>query len=62
MDSRIVLKKTSWYRMRADNQRRLKPQLEEGMTEARWLAPGDFDLVKQNTYPLIRDVLSMIES
>ncbi len=56
-----VMKKTVWYWMRADNQPELTPQLEEGITEARWLAPGDFMLVRENTYPLIKDVIRVIE-
>lgn len=56
----VVFKKTSWYAMSAKNQD-LIPQLEEDITDARWLAPGDFTLVKENTYPLIKDVISLIE-
>lgn len=58
MNNRPVLKKTSWYRMIALNQQNLIPQLEEGITDASWLAPGDFMMIKQNTYPLIRDLLN----
>ena len=61
MYGETILKKTTWYRMRADNQPKLTPQLIEDITEARWLAPGDFSMVKQNTYPLIRDVIGRIE-
>lgn len=61
MKGETVLKKTTWYRMRADDQPQLTPQLEEGITDARWLAPGDFMMVKQNTFPLIRDVIGRIE-
>ncbi len=57
---KLILKKTSWYRMRADKQPVLTPQLEEGITDARWLSVGDFALVKQNTYPLIHDLISVI--
>jgi hypothetical protein len=52
------LKKTSWYRMSAVNQQELVPQLDEGITDVRWLAPGDFGMIGQNTYPLIRDLLN----
>jgi hypothetical protein len=55
------MKKTVWYWMRADNQAELRPQLEEGITDAKWLAPGDFMLVKANTYPLITDVIRVVE-
>ncbi|HXH99626.1 MAG TPA: NUDIX domain-containing protein [Sphingobacteriaceae bacterium] len=56
------LKKTSWFKMKAENQSKLKPQIEENITEARWLAISEFNLVKENTYPLILDVLSFVES
>lgn len=61
MGGQKILKKTTWYRMRADNQPKLTPQLAEDITDARWLAPGDFMMVKQNTFPLIRDVIGRIE-
>ncbi|MBC7746252.1 MAG: NUDIX domain-containing protein [Flavobacterium sp.] len=57
----IILKKTTWFIMRADNQQNLIPQLEEGITDARWLSPDDFSMVKQNTYPLIENVIARIE-
>ena len=47
--------------MRADHQPDLTPQLEEGITDARWLAAGDFMLVRENTYPLIKEVIRTIE-
>jgi 8-oxo-dGTP pyrophosphatase MutT (NUDIX family) len=58
MNDERILKKTSWYRMRAVNQQELIPQLDEGITDARWLAPGDLMMIRQNTYPLIRDLLN----
>jgi len=53
-----ILKKTSWYRMSAVNQNVLIPQLVEGITDVRWLDPGDFMMIRQNTYPLIGDLLN----
>jgi hypothetical protein len=47
--------------MRAHKQEKLVPPLEEGIPDARWLSPGDLMLVRQNTYPLIRDLLNVIE-
>ncbi len=56
----IVFKKTVWYNMKAKKQR-LIPQLEEEITEARWLGTADFLIVKQNTFPLVKDIISLIE-
>jgi hypothetical protein len=44
--------------MSAVNQKQLIPQLEEGITDARWLDSSDFMMIRQNTYPLIRDLLT----
>lgn len=56
----VVFKKTTWFNMKAEKQK-LVPQLEEGITEARWLSSADFSFVKQNTYPLIRDIITLLE-
>jgi len=61
MNKEQILKKTAWYHMKAVKQDKLIPQLEEGITDVRWLAPGNFMMVRQNTYPLIRDLLNSIE-
>lgn len=58
---KIILKQTTWYHMRADHQSAPVPQLEEGITKAEWLAPGDFIQVKQNTFPLILELISIAE-
>lgn len=61
MNGEQILKKTTWYQMRSYKQGKLIPQLEEGITDVRWLAAGDFMMVRQNTYPLIRDLLNIAE-
>ncbi|MDB5013229.1 MAG: hydrolase [Daejeonella sp.] len=61
MGGKVILKKTTWYKMRADNQPNLVPQLEEDITEAKWLSIADFQLVNENTYPLIKEVMTFIE-
>ena len=53
----IVIKKTFWYNMRCKNQGSLTPQLEEGITDARWFKKNDLAIIVENTYPLILDVL-----
>lgn len=52
-----VLKPTYWFSMSSDDASVLKPQLEEGITEVRWIAPVDFDRVRDNSYDSIRDVI-----
>ena len=48
--------------MKGESQAELRPQLEEDITEVRWLGLSEFEIVKNNTYPLILDVLSFVES
>ena len=60
LNDKKILKKTAWYKMYTENQTELIPQLEEGITDVRWLGAGDLMMVRQNTYPLIRDLISQI--
>jgi hypothetical protein len=38
-----------------------QPQLEEGITDVRWIASDKWDLVRANTYPSVVDVLDALE-
>jgi hypothetical protein len=40
----------------------LKPQLEEQITELRWVGPGEFKGVLSHTFPGIRDVIQCANS
>lgn len=53
----LALKKTHWYRMKAEGQDKLKPQKEEGITKACWFTKEKLDVLTKNTYPSIMDVL-----
>ncbi|GAB3932265.1 NUDIX hydrolase [Mucilaginibacter myungsuensis] len=53
----LVLKKTYWYNMGYKGTEKLKPQLEEGITEVRWFSANEVDEIKDNTFPSILDVL-----
>jgi 8-oxo-dGTP pyrophosphatase MutT (NUDIX family) len=53
----VVLKKTHWYKMKYKGKGKLKPQIEEGITDVRWMAKNDITLVAGNTFPSIMDVL-----
>jgi len=56
----LVLKKTNWYEMGVNKVPRLKPQLEEDITAAIWLGKGKFGRIRENTYPLIEDLLDSL--
>jgi 8-oxo-dGTP pyrophosphatase MutT (NUDIX family) len=54
---KIVLKKTFWFEMFSDDKNKLRPQLEEGITEVKWMDADQLDLALRNTYLSIADVL-----
>ncbi len=54
---KTVLKKTHWFIMGHKGKGKLIPQLEEGITDARWLGAGQIEMIMQNTFPSIVDVL-----
>jgi len=53
----VVLKKTHWFSMKYKGEDRLKPQIEEGITDVRWFRKNHIDAILQNTFPSILDVL-----
>lgn len=56
-DYKMILKKTSWYSMNYYGNELLKPQINENITEAIWVKPGDIWDYLDNTYDSIKDVL-----
>jgi len=61
MKGKFVLKQTKWYNMGVNKIPRLVPQVEEDITEAQWVNPKHLESVQFNTYPLIKDILELIE-
>jgi 8-oxo-dGTP pyrophosphatase MutT (NUDIX family) len=54
----VVLKRTYWYEMSYNGAEKLKPQLEEGITDVRWFRKWHIDAIVKNTFPSIMDVLA----
>lgn len=54
----MVLKITYWYLMLSEDQGKLKPQLEEGISEVKWVNEKDIYYLLPNTYSSIADLLS----
>jgi ADP-ribose pyrophosphatase YjhB (NUDIX family) len=55
-----VMKRTWWFAMDSDGDLLTKPQFEEGITEARWLVPSQFDLVLENSYRSIAELIDEV--
>ena len=57
LNGKVILKRTTWYKMKVKGSPKLIPQKEEGITTASWVAPLGIKVKMKNTYPLIVDVL-----
>ena len=57
----VVLKKSHWYMMYYKGKGKLVPQLEEGITDVRWVTKDQVSTLIQNTFPSIIDVLEKAE-
>lgn len=58
---KAVIKQTKWYDMGINDSPKLVPQTEEDITEAEWLRKKDLKDIKENTYPLIKDIINSIK-
>ena len=54
-----ILKETRWYEMFYSGNRQPVLEANEGITESRWIKPGDTEFNKAGTYGSILDVLSI---
>lgn len=56
----LVVKRTFWYQMECHYRGELFPQIEEGITKVRWIAPSDWEhTVLTNTYLSIAEILQL---
>lgn len=56
-DNDLMLKRTSWYKMKSLSTEKLKPQKEENIMEAKWVFENDLKYYSNKTYEAIREVL-----
>lgn len=54
----FAVKKTYWFEMKCKKDQKLIPQLEEGITKVEWFKPEQLNLVFENTYGSITEVLN----
>jgi len=52
-----VLKRTYWYKMNYTGSANPKPQTEEEITQAVWCSESDMNMVRNNTYASLRDLI-----
>jgi hypothetical protein len=53
-----TIKKTYWYNLNYNGKEKLIPQLEEGITEVKWVSKKEINQIIMNSYPSIKDVIS----
>jgi 8-oxo-dGTP pyrophosphatase MutT (NUDIX family) len=58
LEGRMVLKKTRWFEMLYSGNEEPVPQIDEDITEIRWMKKEDLVKISGNTYPAIIDVWS----
>ena len=56
-DGKHILKHTAWYAMKYDGNESLKPQYDEDITAAVWFPPNLLNVVMQNTYQSIKQII-----
>lgn len=57
-----MLKRTHWFTMMTLDASKMKPQLEENITDLGWFKPSDIKLDSLNTYNSIREILRRVTS
>lgn len=51
-----ILKKTVWYHMECLDDSKMRPQVEEGITEVKWMTQKEVDVALFNTFESIKHV------
>lgn len=59
-EEKAILKRTYWFEMTCEDESKLVPQLEEGITEVKWISKKDLQQVNDNTYDSIKEVMKSI--
>ncbi len=54
-----VMKISHWYMMSSSSTEKIKPQLEEDITDIKWFGRATLDIEKLDTYPSIYNVLQL---
>lgn len=58
LNDKLVLKQSVWYKMKTDDTSELVPQIEENITDARWMSNEEIQQeVLRNTYPSIKEII-----
>ena len=56
--TKFILKESHWFKMKAKKNQHFTPQLEEDITEIKWVDEKSVQDILTKTYPLIKDVIA----
>ena len=59
LEEKRILKKTKWFQMHYQGDAAPQLQAKEGITDYRWVVPGQTAFIRENTFSSILDVLYM---
>jgi len=57
IEEKAILKRTYWFEMLCEDESKLIPQMEEGITDVKWIAKKDLQDVNDNTFDSIKEVM-----
>jgi 8-oxo-dGTP pyrophosphatase MutT (NUDIX family) len=60
INDKAVLKRTYWFEMLCEDESPLIPQAEEGITDVKWFSENDLNMVLENTFDSIKEVMKEI--
>jgi 8-oxo-dGTP pyrophosphatase MutT (NUDIX family) len=57
LKGKTIIKETWWFSFNSKDSSKLIPQTEEDITEAKWISLKEIEIILNNTYPSIEDVI-----
>ncbi len=59
---KLILKESHWYAMRTLKDEVLQPQIEEQITEIKWVPKNELNYYLENSFGAIKDVIRLVKS
>lgn len=56
----LILKQTDWFAMEVKGAPALIPQIEEDITDLKWVPPSELSFYQENTFPAVKEVLTLL--
>lgn len=61
INEKPILKRTYWFKMKCEDESKLTPQTEEGITDVKWINSNRLNEMRMNTYSSIIEVLDEVK-